>query len=167
MAIRSCRRFLPPLGSFRTAGFSVTAGSQPHRPASFRSRSRLRLTQDWRFFPFLAQGPGVSNHGCAYGPLARRGLSSASESSRKGSCRGEPSSRPVQLGPSAHSRNRASGPHPRRKLMRLSYCGRRRWFRAQRRCEQDILINPITPEADGNRVPCNKWRVLHTTRRSD
>ena len=52
------------------------AGSQPRRQASFRNRPQLRLTQDLRFFPFLAQRPGVSNHGGTQRPLAQRGLSS-------------------------------------------------------------------------------------------
>src|SRR5262245_59536932 len=62
------RRFLHPLLSFRTAVFASTVGSQPRRPAPFRNRPRLRLTQSLRSFPFLAQGPGVSNQAVPTGP---------------------------------------------------------------------------------------------------
>ena len=55
--------------------FPCTDGSQPRRSATFRSRSRRRLTRNLRSFPCLALGPGVSNHGCAHRPLAQRGLS--------------------------------------------------------------------------------------------
>ena len=67
----------PPPRFIPYGGFSpVPAGSQPSHPAPFRTRPRLRLTQERRFFPFLVQGPGVSNLGCAHRPLAQRGLSS-------------------------------------------------------------------------------------------
>src|ERR1039458_4741564 len=66
----------PPPRFIPYGGVSSPAGNQPGHPAPFRSRPRLRLTQDLRSFPFLAQCPGVSDRGCTHRPLAQRGLSS-------------------------------------------------------------------------------------------
>jgi len=72
MAIGSCRRFLHPLYSFRTAGFpqynvarhiSSTAGSQPCPPAPFRNPFGPRLTQELpftRFWPIRIQASGTA-----------------------------------------------------------------------------------------------------------
>ena len=75
-ALGSCRRFLRPLYSFRTAGFpqygwkpalSSCALPKPFA-ASFDAGAAVR--------PFLAISyPGVWNGGCAHRPLAQHGLS--------------------------------------------------------------------------------------------
>jgi hypothetical protein len=75
-ALGSCRRFLRPLYSFRTAGFpqygwkpasSSCALPKPFR-AAFDAGAVLR--------PFLAfSHPGIWNGGCTHRPLAQLGLS--------------------------------------------------------------------------------------------
>ena len=74
--IQSLARDLAP--RLEVAGDAGGADEQVVR--RMKQRLLLALARHFfsavRFFPFLAQGPGVLNHGCAHRPLAQHGLSS-------------------------------------------------------------------------------------------
>jgi hypothetical protein len=76
MAARSCRRFLHPLSSFRTAGFPQYAWKPAWSLRALPPPSRRRLARNLRSFPGLAQSPDVSVRGPTHRPLAQCGLSS-------------------------------------------------------------------------------------------
>ena len=77
MATRSCPRFLRPLYSFRTAGFTQYGWKPALSSCALPTPFGASFDAGAAVHPFLAISyPGVWNGGCTHRPLVQHGLSS-------------------------------------------------------------------------------------------